>query len=198
MPSVSDRSDAGPFHPRPAAAGPAPDGLRIRPAARAIVMDTDHRVLLVHFDFGPDNLPTGLWACPGGGIDPGETVEQGLIRELREEIGLVIDDTGPAVWWKEHVFPMTRWDGQQDTFFWLTVEPFEPRPGFSEAELRAEKLDGMRWWPYDEIQHAQRVYDEGRVDDPGYTTFSPRRLGHLLEDLVRDGHPGDTVLLPPE
>ncbi len=56
----------------------------------------------------------------------------------------------------------------------------------------------MRWWSYEEIQHAQRLYDEQRVDDAAYTTFSPRRLGHLLEDLLRDGHPSETVLLPPE
>ena len=160
-------------------------------------MDPDQRVLLVHFDFAADNLPTGLWACPGGGLDPGETVEAGLVRELREEIGLAIDDPGRPVWWKEHIFPMTHWDGQQDTFFWLRVDRFDPRPQFSEAELRSEGLDGMRWWAYDEVQHAQRLYDEGRMDDPGYTTFSPRRLGHLLEDLLREGHPAEPRVLPP-
>ncbi len=161
-------------------------------------MDTDQRVLLVHFNFEPDDLPTGLWACPGGGIDAGETVEQGLIRELHEEIGLDITDPGPVVWWKEHIFPLTRWDGQQDTYFWIRVEPFEPRPAFTEAQLRAEKLDGMRWWGYDEIQHAQQLFDQGRRDDPAYTTFTPRRLGHLLGDLLREGHPAQPLVLPPQ
>ena len=79
---------------------------------------------------------------------------------------------------------MTRWDGQQDTYFWVQGRAVRAAPAFTEAELRAEKLDGMRWWGYDEIQDAQRLYDEDRREDPAYTTFSPRRLGHLLEDLL--------------
>ena len=160
-------------------------------------MDTDQRVLLVHFNFPADRLPTGFWACPGGGLEAHETLEQGLLRELREEVGIDVPDPGPPIWWKEHVFPMSRWDGQQDTYFWVRMEPFEPQPHFTEAQLRAEKVDGMRWWDYDEIQHAQRLFDEDRRDDPAYTTFSPRRLGHLLADLLRDGHPPDPIVLPP-
>ncbi len=171
-------------------------GLRIRRAARAVVTDPDRRVLLVHFDFASDNLPTGLWACPGGGLDPGESVEAGLVRELREELGLDIAAPGPPVWWKRHIFPMTRWDGQQDTFFWVEVPAFEPQPHFTEAELRAEHLDGMRWWTYDEIMAAQRLYDDDARDDPGYVTFSPRRLGHLLDDLIYHGRPQEAIELP--
>lgn len=175
----------------------SPDAsLRIRPAARAIVTDPNRRVLLVHFDFAADNLPTGLWACPGGGLDPGESVEGGLVRELHEELGLDISDPGRPVWWKEHVFSMTRWDGQHDTFFWLEVEAFDPRPTFTEAELRAENLDGVRWWSYDEVQAAQRLYDADARDEPGYVTFTPRRFGHLLEDLLRNGRPARAIQLP--
>ncbi len=160
-------------------------------------MDRDHRVLLVHFDFANDDLPTGLWACPGGGIDPGESPAQGLIRELEEELGLTIDDPGTAVWWKEHLFPMTAWDGQHDTFFFLEVDAFEPRPHLTRAELLAEHLDDLRWWTYDEIQAGQRLYDEGRRDDPRYVTFSPRRLAQLLDHLLRDGRPAEPLQIDP-
>jgi mutator protein MutT len=33
----------------------------------------------------------GQWALPGGRIDPGETAEQAALRELAEEVGLLLD-----------------------------------------------------------------------------------------------------------
>lgn len=37
----------------------------------------------------------GQWAIPGGGLDEGETMEEGLRREMREEVGLEISDIRP-------------------------------------------------------------------------------------------------------
>jgi 8-oxo-dGTP pyrophosphatase MutT (NUDIX family) len=54
-----------------------------REGVRALVQETGDRVLLVRFDFQP--FP---WAPPGGGVDPGESDEEALRRELAEEVGL--------------------------------------------------------------------------------------------------------------
>ncbi len=62
--------------------GPAP---LILVAACALV-DVDHRVLLTR---RPQGKPmAGLWEFPGGKVQPEETPEACLIRELAEELGL--------------------------------------------------------------------------------------------------------------
>jgi len=54
--------------------------------ARAIIID-DHKVLTIKRT-KPNQT---YWAIPGGGVEAGETNEQALIREIKEEIGLVIE-----------------------------------------------------------------------------------------------------------
>ena len=176
-----------------------------------MVIDPQRRILLVHFDFAVpldasvadddasgQPMWDGLWACPGGGLDPGESVAEGLRRELREELGLAVDEVGSPIWVKEHHFPMSRWDGQHDTYYLVEVaDAFDPRPSFSEAELRREHVDGMLWWNYDDLMRAQQAYDDGAVDDADFAVFSPRRLGHHLTDLLRDGRPSEPLVVGP-
>ena len=50
------------------------------------LVDADGRVLIAK---RPDGKKmAGLWEFPGGKVDPGETPEAALIRELREELGI--------------------------------------------------------------------------------------------------------------
>jgi 8-oxo-dGTP diphosphatase len=50
------------------------------------LVDTDRRVLLSQRPEG--KTLAGLWEFPGGKVDPGETPEQALVRELEEELGI--------------------------------------------------------------------------------------------------------------
>jgi 8-oxo-dGTP diphosphatase len=51
--------------------------------------DDSGRVLLVRQIGGPY---AGAWLLPGGGVDDGESIEDGLRREMREETGCELDD----------------------------------------------------------------------------------------------------------
>ncbi len=58
-----------------------------------LAYDGDGRLLLVQRRNDPG---AGLWSVPGGRVEPGETDEQALIREMAEETGLTVEP-GPLV-----------------------------------------------------------------------------------------------------
>ncbi|KAB2723614.1 8-oxo-dGTP diphosphatase MutT [Brucella intermedia] len=61
-------------------------GRRILLVAACALVDPDGRVLLTQRPEGKQLA--GLWEFPGGKVEPGETPEETLIRELQEEIGI--------------------------------------------------------------------------------------------------------------
>ena len=61
-------------------------GKRLLLVVACALVDTDGRVLLAQRPEGKQLA--GLWEFPGGKVEPGETPEQCLIRELQEEIGI--------------------------------------------------------------------------------------------------------------
>lgn len=59
--------------------------------ATGVAVVKDGAVLVVRRVVEDETLG-GEWELPGGGVDPGETIEQGAVRELLEETGLVVDE----------------------------------------------------------------------------------------------------------
>lgn len=63
---------------------PLPDNKKIILVAAAALVDSDRRVLIAQ---RPEGKPmAGLWEFPGGKVEPGETPEFALMRELEEEL----------------------------------------------------------------------------------------------------------------
>ena len=63
----------------------------------AVIEDEAGRVLLVKHVTQRGGFWQGKWICPGGALEPGETIEEGIRREVKEETQLDINLTEPLV-----------------------------------------------------------------------------------------------------
>jgi 8-oxo-dGTP diphosphatase len=64
--------------------------VKLLTVAACALVDTDGRVLLGQRPAGKPMA--GLWEFPGGKVETGERPEQTLIRELKEELGIVVNE----------------------------------------------------------------------------------------------------------
>jgi 8-oxo-dGTP diphosphatase len=63
-------------------------GNKVRVRVCGICVKDDAILLVKHISLGPKGI---FWAPPGGGIQPGESASEALVRELKEETGLDIE-----------------------------------------------------------------------------------------------------------
>ena len=116
--------------------------------AACALIDVDGRVLLAQRPAGKPMA--GLWEFPGGKVEQGERPEDSLIRELKEELGIVVWEACLApLTFASHAYPefhllmplyvCRRWDG--------TVTP---REGQRLAWVRPNRLREYPMPPADE------------------------------------------------
>ena len=96
----------------------------------------DGKILLVRRARDPAR---GVYTFPGGRVEFGESLTEALIREIREETGLVIEIVGLAGY-REALPPRTGGHGH------FVILPFAARWIANEVSLNDE-LDDARWLP---------------------------------------------------
>lgn len=116
--------------------------MRIVLVSAVALIDRDGRILLAQRP--RDKSMVGLWEFPGGKVEPGETPEHALIRELEEELGINTWKSclAPLVF-ASHSYPdfhllmplftCRKWDGiphakEQQALKWVTVKDLSSYP----------------------------------------------------------------------
>jgi nucleoside triphosphatase len=118
-----------------------------RPAARFIVVGVVENLhgeyLLCRMPEGRGVFP-GEWGLPGGGIEPGETVEEAVRREILEEVGLSLQRVEP-LFFTDGTYVKTFPGGEQRSLYMVFLL-FRCVAREGEVRLNPE-FDAAAWVP---------------------------------------------------
>ena len=107
--------------------------------ADAVFVD-QNRVLLVQ---QRKSSAYGLWSFPGGHVEPGETVEQAVHREVREELGVKLALAKPF-----KSFPLIDANGELEiNIFTGSIE--------GDIVLKDDELMAYGWFSLDSLRNMQ-------------------------------------------
>ncbi|EPH46468.1 putative 8-oxo-dGTP diphosphatase [Streptomyces aurantiacus JA 4570] len=93
--------------------------MQTNPGCVAVILTSRQEIILQHRDDKPEICWPGYWSLPGGGAEPGETPMDTVLREIKEETGVVPDEIAevPVTPYEPaknppHVF-LGSWDGAE-------------------------------------------------------------------------------------
>ena len=156
----------------------------VRVAARVLLVDAEQRLLL--FEGVDPYVPdVPFWFTAGGGLEPGEELLDGALRELCEETGMRVPPdrlVGP-VWLRRVRFSFEGAEYDSEEWFFLTsltAAAVVDTAGFTELENRTVR--GHRWWSTNDLRDTRE-------------TLYPLQLAELLPGLLADGWDGQVRLI---
>ncbi len=114
-------------------------------AASGIILSA-HKILLIKRSNYTKIYP-GCWACPGGRAEAGETAEQNVIREVKEEVNLDFVPTEiltTATWQNRYLYRfLGTWSGA--------------------IKLQEEEVTDYDWFTFSEAQKLILAFDYPKV-----------------------------------
>lgn len=148
--------------------------ITIRHAARAVLLTEDREILLMHMKFPWQT--DAVWILPGGGIEPGETAEQAVVREIFEETGATDLPIAGQLWHREFTVDAVATRMLQRYFLFHTPR-FEPVASNLLGD-EANWLQEYRWWSLEELSRTS-----------GSLNTEPENLAAGIEQYLREGLP---------
>lgn len=122
-----------------------------RRTARVIPVSPLGRVLLLR-GHDPEVPDQSYWFTIGGRIEPGETARQAAVREMREEVGIVVDENdlrGPFHE-GEHNYSFGGLEYHSTSVFFTVALPED---SVQPMGLPGEIITEARWWSPADVWH---------------------------------------------
>ena len=146
--------------------------MKVRKRAGALIISEKNRLFLFKFKFTFLAGGKTLWVAPGGGVEEGESFEQGLRRELYEEMGIDVFQVGTYSFYRK--MPLKYKSGEEflsDERFYVIDVPDEDVvfDNMTSAE-RQLTLEG-RWWSAADIRRSDEDFFIDNLDS-------------ILEDII--------------
>jgi 8-oxo-dGTP pyrophosphatase MutT (NUDIX family) len=156
--------------------------MRERLTARILLLDPQGRILLMKGRLPSDPDAPGAWFTVGGGVEPGESLAEAALREIREETGFRDASVGPVLWEGEQIHHDRK--GRpvrvRESFMLARCAGGEPaRDGWQ--ALEREFVDDIRWWTHAEL---------AACVEPVFPADLARRLGDVLSCESSSESPG--------
>lgn len=156
--------------------------MRIRKAARLVLINEQNQILLfkIKDPFNPEM--NEFWVTPGGGVDEGESFEEAARRELWEETGIREVEIGPWVWTREASF---NWeDGMilaHERYFVAHVQTTDVTlENFT--DLEKESYREHYWWSPEELSATNNM-------------IIPPRLADLIQPILAGSFPEQPIVI---
>lgn len=143
---------------------------RVDPAVIMLIRDQDDRVLLAR----SPQWPAAMRSVLAGFVEPGESLEQAVAREVREEVGI---DVREVTYVGSQPWPLPRS---------LMIGFFCAADGSQELRLDPEEIQDAGWFSREELRAA---VEAGEIFRPGSVSIAGRMISYWLAEDVSSAPP---------